>query len=258
MVVTEEEFMQDMEDADIDKVVLLALDMTKTWKCKISNERIAEFVGKYPDRIIGIASVAPIDENNRFNKKCLKEFENAVTKYGFRGLKLAPSYNQYSPDRKEIYPLYQKAVDVGAPFLYFHCGIGIQRSTFRDSDPILLQDILDDFPELKVIVAHLGFPWREVTLAMMRKYPNLLTDISALCRRTTILTWSLVMAKEYSVLDRVLFGTDYPGVCRPPKEFVHLCKEGINKIAEKAGWPTFSTEEINGILGENARRIGLC
>jgi predicted TIM-barrel fold metal-dependent hydrolase len=64
------------------------------------------------------------------------------------------------------------------------------------------------------------------------------------------LAWHLVLAKEYDLMDRVMWGTDYP--CCNPKSFVNWMQKDLNEIAKKCGWPTFSEQEINQMLGGNA------
>ena len=120
--------------------------------------------------------------------------------------------------------------------------------------PIHLDDPVQDFPELKFIVAHWGYPWTEELLVLMRKLPNLYADISAsVLYRPSILAWNIAMAKEYKVLDRILFGTDYP--VTKQKEYVDWLRNSYNQIAEKNVYPTLSQQEIDGILGGNAAQL---
>ena len=90
-------------------------------------------------------------------------------------------------------------------------------------------------------------------MALMDKRVNVWTDVAHLCVRRFMLAWYLVMAKEYQVINRVMFGTD--STCRPPINYVNWFKFRLNEICERAGWPTFTKEEIDGILGENAVRF---
>jgi len=76
--------------------------------------------------------------------------------------------------------------------------------------PILLDDVAIEFPELRMIIAHLGHPWIADTLVLIRKHPHLYSDISALNYRPWQFYNALIMAKEYGVLDKILFGSDYP------------------------------------------------
>jgi len=120
--------------------------------------------------------------------------------------------------------------------------------------PIHLDDPVQDFPELKFIVAHLGYPWTEELLVLMRKLPNLYADISAsVLYRPSILAWNLAMAKEYKVIDRILFGTDYP--VTKQKQYIDWVRNKYNQIAEKNAYPTLHHQEIEKILGGNAMRL---
>ena len=120
---------------------------------------------------------------------------------------------------------------------------------FSDAD-----DVAQDFPDLKICIGHMAYPWAEETLGLMRKCPNVYTDISAACIRPTVLTWNLVMAKEYNMMDRTMYGSDYP-CCAPRKDFIEWIKTDLNKQSEKSGWPTFTKGEIENILGNTAKEF---
>jgi predicted TIM-barrel fold metal-dependent hydrolase len=77
--------------------------------------------------------------------------------------------------------------------------------------PWLLDDIIIDFPDLRINVEYMGYPWTKELIAVMAHAPNVYDDISAMFRRPTILAWKLVLAKEYGVINRVIYGTDYVG-----------------------------------------------
>ena len=78
------------------------------------------------------------------------------------------------------------------------------------ANPVLLQPLALQFPRLRMVIAHLGHPWIAETLVLIRKHRHLYSDISALYYRPWQFYNALVLAMEYGVLDRLLFGTDYP------------------------------------------------
>lgn len=247
-----EVFIKEMDEAGVDKAVVLAMDVSHVSGTRIPDDYVYEFVSKHPDRLIGFSGGCPVDAQGRFDKKALKEFEKAITEYGFKGLKLLPPEQHFYPHDKAVYPFYEKAEELDCAIM-FHQGAAPHTYTLlKYARPAFLQDVANDFPNLRICVAHMGYPWTEELLALMRAHTNVYADISGMCARPYIMTWDLVMAKEYGVLNRVMWGTDYP-TCRPPKKFVQWVREGLNAVAEKAGWPTFSQEEINGLLGNNAR-----
>ena len=78
------------------------------------------------------------------------------------------------------------------------------------ANPVLLQPLALRFPRLRMVIAHMGHPWIAETLVLIRKHRHLYSDISALYYRPWQFYNALIMAMEYGVLDRLLFGTDYP------------------------------------------------
>jgi len=253
--ITWDKYMADRENAGVEKSVIMALDQTRICKMCLPDDYVYEFVRRNPEKLIGFSGIEPIDSTGKFKNGCLKQVEKAVNEYGFKGVgELGPVYSHYYPNDKTIYPVYQKALELEVP-VCIHLGSSpIKFVEARYMDPIYVDDVARDFPDLKIDIAHMGYPRTQETLAMMRVRPNIYSDISALCPRTTILTWNLVMAKEYGVIDRIMFGTDIPS-CMPTRNYVEWIRTMLNKQAERSGWPTFSQKEIDGILGENAARF---
>jgi predicted TIM-barrel fold metal-dependent hydrolase len=246
-----DEYMRDMDEANIDVSVVCGIDVTRIDRTKLPIDYIYDFIRRKPNRLIGFAGVQAIDSKGRFSAESLKNFEKAIKEYGFKGLKLHPSYSHYYPNDKACYPFYQKALELEVPVLIH---MGTTPAPFAKLDmgrPIYLDDVAMDFPDLKICAAHLAYPWTQELYGLMRKCQNIYTDISAQCIRPTILAWNLVMAKEYNLMDRVMFGTDYP-CCKPRKNFIEWCKTGVNRIAKNVGWPTLSQEDIENLLGKNA------
>jgi predicted TIM-barrel fold metal-dependent hydrolase len=241
-----------MDDAGVEISVVMGFVQYPT-SSLVPDKFVYDFVKINPNRLIGFSGVQPIDNRNEFNEKGLQEFEKAVTKYGFRGLKLWPVYNFYFPNDRRIYPFYQKALELNVPVMLHQAASGSAVTRIKYGHPMYLEDVVMDFPELKVCIAHMGFPWTEEALVLLRKSPNMYMDLSAI-PRPTILTWNLVKAKEYGVIHKLMFGSDYP-FYGPRKNLIEFFKRRVNEIAERAGWPTLSKEEIDGILGENAMKF---
>ena len=97
-----------------------------------------------------------------------------------------------------------------------------------------------------MIIAHLGHPWVAETLVLIRKHPHVYSDISALHYRPWQFYNSLILAKEYGVLDKILFGSDYP-FTTPEAQIEGL--RNINHFAEGTNLPVRLTEEqIEGLI----------
>lgn len=189
-----------------DKAVLLALDGRVTGYYT-SNASVAWMVARHPDLLVGFASVNPLARG------AADELERAIVDLGLRGLKLGPMYQLYAPDDATVFPVYERAQKLGIPVLT-HQGTSFLGRTadLEQSNPVRLDRVARAFPNLKLVIAHLGYPWGGEVVALLRKHPNIYADCSALTWRPWFLFNTLLNAYEYGVLDKILLGSDYPGV----------------------------------------------
>lgn len=170
----------------------------------VPNEYVAEYCRTAPDRLFGFASVDPNDPD------CVAEFERAIHGLGMKGLKLAPIYQNFYPDDWQHYPLYAKAEQLGVPILWHQGTSFVPEGYLEASRPAMLDPVARAFPKLKMIVAHMGHPWVNECISLVRKHPYLYMDVSALGSRPWQFYNALVSAAEYGVQDKLLFGSDYP------------------------------------------------
>jgi predicted TIM-barrel fold metal-dependent hydrolase len=94
-----DQYLMELDDARIDKAVILGFDVTRVSKTKVPDEYVFDFVERHPDQLIGFAGVQPLNYRGRFNGSGLKDLEKAVEEYGFKGMKLYPTYAHYAPTR---------------------------------------------------------------------------------------------------------------------------------------------------------------
>ena len=256
-----------LRDAGIGKAVVMGQDMSRIWNSSCGEDYVLQCIKEYPDLFVGLASLEPVDKWGRYNRQALKYFEKAVREYGLKGVLLSPPYGQYTSDDPQVYPFYEMAVECDVVVQYHHCANpgGIFLAPYKYVTPQSLNNVLLDFPEMKVVVEHLNTPWTEELFFMMMN-PNVqvYTDLAMTYHRPMMLTWNLVKAKECGVLDRIMYASDYwvagsgvfsdhPG--NDMKAWIELIRNGINRIAKKSGWPLFTQDEIDGILYKNAVRL---
>jgi len=221
-----------------------------------------------PSRIVPFAAAEPLDAQDRLNAAQLEELEDLVINRGIKGLLLTPGYGYYYANDKRIYPFYQKAIELDIP-VYFHhshqfgpprnCPLKYCQVTFLD-------DLTIDFPELRFDVEHMGYPWTEELLCIMARSPNVYTDFAMFIEpyfgrgRRQLLARNLAMAREYGVLDRVFYGSDYVGenvdeyAALLQREIAYI-KTGLNHDLEAQGFALLTPQEIQGFLSENVLRL---
>jgi len=207
---TFEQMLDEYTRCGVEKLVLFAWDAeTTSHMPRVTNEFVAKAADRFPERIVGFASVDP------HKKSAVKDFEYAIRELGLAGLKLHPQVQAFEPNDPAYYPLYSKGVELGVPVTFHtgstYWGAGLEGGggiKLRFSDPMLLDDVAADFPELKLIMAHPGWPWQDEQLAIATHKSNVYIDLSG---------WSpkyfqplLITYMTKMIPQKFLFGTDYP------------------------------------------------
>ena len=176
----------------------------------LSNERIAEAAARHSDVLIPFASIDPAK-----GRAGARELRRLAGQHGVRGVKFHPSIQGFAPNDGSAYPLLEVAQELGLPAL-FHTGQTGIGAGMRGggsvrlslSNPMLLDDVAIEFPDLTIIMAHPSFPWQDEALAVATHKPNVCIDLSG---------WSpkyfpplLVRYANSRLQDKVMFGSDYP------------------------------------------------
>lgn len=205
----------------------------------VPNERIARYVARHPEKLIGFTCIDPHEPDY------LEELERTLSLPEFRGLKLAPIYQNYHPMDPRMQPVYSYCERHGVPIL-FHQGTTFpRRAPLKYSLPIQLEDVALAYPELRIVIAHLGHPWVEDTIVLIRKQPHVYADLSALYYRPWQYYNAMILAQEYGVMHKLLLGSDYP-FTTPADSIAAL--RNINHIIAGSGLPRVQAEAIEGIL----------
>jgi predicted TIM-barrel fold metal-dependent hydrolase len=183
--------------------VVLALDAPHVGLV-VPNEYVASYVEQDPRRFIGFASVDPARPDAR------ERLIDAVDNLRLRGVKLSPTYQGFHPSDPRVDPLYREAAERGLPTMWHQGATFISTAKLANALPRDLDPIAIRYPELRIVVAHMGAPWIQETVALVRKHKNVFADISTLGARPTLLRQALVAAGEARVAHKLLFGTDFP------------------------------------------------
>jgi hypothetical protein len=237
------DMIQEYDEAGVQKVVIVGWDAETTTGLKVPNDYIADVVNKHPDRFIGFASVDP-----HKGRIAVKELERSVEDLKLRGLKLHPIVQEFFPNDRRFYPLYEKCVELKIPVM-FHSGIelagaglpggaGIKQKYAR---PIWFDDVAADFPELRIDIAHPGWPWEDEQIAIVMHKGNVYMDLAGVPPRYYSPTLRTYL-KAQLFNSKVMFGTDYPYL--HPAEVIKEFKE-LN----------LKPEVQERILNENAKRF---
>ena len=218
-----ETFFLQMDVAGIERAVLLPIACARARKDPVSsNEQVAELCRLSP-RFIGFASVDP------GKKGAAKELESAVRKLGLKGVKLDPALQDFRPDARKVFPVYEAAAALKIPVL-MHTGMSWAPGTPLElGRPLLLEPAIREFPKLNLVLAHFGWPWVWEAAALALKYPNVYLDTSCLYYDSPQEFFQFVFTRqipatviERSLRNQVVFGSNYPRV--EIKNMVHALK----------------------------------
>jgi uncharacterized protein len=209
---------------------------------RYSNEEVAEICAENDDILIPFASIDPWK-----GKMAAREARRLIRDFGVRGFKFHPTFQGFWPNDPMAYPFYRVLEEEGVVAL-FHTGQTGVGSGMRGglgmrlkySNPMAIDDIAVDFPDLKIIMAHPAFPWQEEALSVAQHKPNVYIDLSG---------WSpkyfpeiLVRYANSLLKKKMLFGSDWPAIT--PDRW----------LADFESAP-FRDEVRPLILKENARRL---
>jgi len=196
--------------------VVFTVDAEKGASRRITNEEVAELAHKHGDVAIPFASINP-----HRGKEGINQARRLIKDFGVKGFKFHPSVQEFFPNDRLAYPLYEAIAEAKLPAL-FHTGqTGVGAGTpggggvrLKYSNPLYLDDVAADFPDMPIILAHPSFPWQEEALSVATHKPQVYIDLSG---------WSpkyfppiLVQYANTLLKDRILFGSDYP-VITPEK-----------------------------------------
>lgn len=223
--------------ANVDRVIVFGLRAFHSGLYS-PNEYIAEYVGQHPEKVIGFASIDPTVDR-------LSDLEYAIDKLGLSGLKLGPIYQNVHPTDTRVMAIYEFCEARKVPILIHQGTTFPRKAPLKYSFPVLLEDVALQFPELRMVIAHLGHPWIAETLVLIRKQPHFYSDISALHYRPWQFYNALILAKEYGVLDKVLFGSDFPFTT--PDATIEALR-GFNNIVQGTNLPRLTDHEIEALI----------
>jgi len=204
-----DQLLEEMDAAGVERSVILGQDTHATRNPNfehytIKNDEIESIAAKSRDRLVPFAGVDP-----NAPAEAVRELKRAFGRLGFRGLKIHSSANSVYPnDARRMYPLCEVCQEHRLPIL-FHTGTtGLGDCEIKYSKPEYLDEVCEQFPDLKVVMAHFGWPWSDVALALALRHPNVYLDVSGW--RPRYIPQNVLGYLNGPLRERFLFGTDYP------------------------------------------------
>ncbi|MCT9096856.1 amidohydrolase family protein [Haloarchaeobius sp. HME9146] len=218
-----EEMIEAYHEVGIGKAVLLGWDAeTNTGNPPVPNEYVAEVRDEYDDFFVGFGSVDPLKDD------CVEEARRCVEDLDLVGFKFQQIAQGFDPSDPEHDELWDTIEDLGVPVV-FHggnstlgaCAPGGRGLKIKYGDPMLIDDVAAEHPDLQILIAHPAFPWEKEQLAICQQKGNVYMDLSGWMPAyidDQVLHYAKTLLK-----DKVMFGTDYPML--DPQKWLHQFAE---------------------------------
>ena len=170
----------------------------------VDDRYVAQYAAAHRDRLIGFLSLDPTQDGWQ------REMRVGHQELGLAGIKLMPMYAGFRPDDERLDPLWSYAQQHALPVLLHTGTTFIAQAPLECTLPRHLDPVATRFPDVRIVMAHLGHPYEYECVAVIRKHPHVYADVSALHYRPFQLYHSLMLVQEYGVWNKLLFGSDYP------------------------------------------------
>jgi predicted TIM-barrel fold metal-dependent hydrolase len=190
--------------------VVFSVDERLTGRPQVSNDEVAAFAAENSDIVMAFASVDPMR-----GADAVKEARRLIATGGIRGFKLHPPLQQFHANDKAAYPFYEVVAAAKLPVIFHtgHSGIGTGMPggggvRLKYGNPMDIDDVAVDFPDMPIIMAHPSFPWQDEAISVCLHKPQVYIDLSG---------WSpkyfspiLIQYANTLLKKKMLFGSDYP------------------------------------------------
>jgi predicted TIM-barrel fold metal-dependent hydrolase len=190
--------------------VVFTVDEKLTGRPQVSNDAVAEFAAEHADIAIAFASIDPAR-----GAEGVREARRLLASGGIHGLKLHPPIQQFFPNDRLAYPLYEVFAEARLPVLFHtgHSGIGTGLPggggiRLKYGNPMPIDDVAVDFPDMPIILAHPSFPWQDEAISVCLHKPQVYIDLSGWSPK--YFSPTLVQYANTLLKHKVLFGSDYP------------------------------------------------
>ncbi len=202
-------YLAEYDKAGVSHICVKARDLETTYGWRIRNEDVAAFCREQGPRFVGFAGVDP-------NKgiTAVRELDHAVRELGLRGLNLQCFEHHLAINDRRMYPLYAKCIELDIP-VNLHCSINFANSTLmRHGHPALLDEVMVDFPDLRICASPPGFPWVHELIGVAWRHPNVSIGLVAVRPKYLAVAGSgyepLLQYGRTVLKDRIIFGSAYP------------------------------------------------
>ena len=212
----------------------------------VDDDYVADYVAQDPDRLIGFLSVDPTQEDWG------DEMERGHQELGMKGIKLLSMYAGFYPHDERLDLLWHYATEHDLPVLLHTGTTFVAQAPIDCTMPRHLDVVATRYPDVRIVMAHIGHPFEGEAVVVARKHRNVYTDLSALHYRPFQFYHSLMLVQEYGVWHKLLFGSDYPFTT------IDASIEGLfglNKMLDGTALPRLDERQLDALIHRDSLDI---
>lgn len=227
----------------VDKTFVLGFK-SRYLSAEIPSELVSRYVRQHPEKLLGVAGIDPTDLS-----EALDELHRAHETLGMKAITVSPAAQDFHPSDSRAMQVYTEAAQLRKP-VFFHQGVHFSAASKMEfARPALLDEVARELPQLKIVVAHMGYPWIDECIVLLGKHPNVYADISSLVHRPWQAYNALLSAHQYGVIDKLLFGSDFPYT--PAARAIESLYR-LNQLVTGTNLPTVPRQYLAAIVERDA------
>lgn len=205
---------------------------------EVSNDVVATYVRRHSTKLIGFAGIDPTDDD------CIDQLDRAREDLGLKGVTVSPALQNYHPSDTRAMRFYEACARRGMPVL-FEQNRKSAAAKLEFAKPVLLDEVAREYPELRIIIAQIGYPWVHEAIVLLGKHPQVYADVSGLLEHQWLCYNALLSAYEYGVMNKLLFGSDFP--CLSPAAAIESLYT-VNQLSIGSNLVAIPREQLRGIV----------
>ena len=197
-------------------------------EAEIPNQYVADYVRRNASKMVGFAGIDPTDPD------WPAELDHAQRELKLKGVTVSPSMQDFHPCDTRAMELYEQCAQRGMPIL-FQQNHRNPAGKMEYARPVLLDNVAREFPKLRIVIAHMGYPGIDETVVMLGKHEHLYAEVSGLLDFPWTSYNALLTAYQFGVIEKLLFGSDFPfkapAACIEALYSINLVSQGNNLTA---------------------------
>lgn len=229
----------------VDRAIILGFE-SKLLGGAIPHEQVAGYIQRSPEKLMGFAGIDP-----KADTEPVRSLEQALG-LGLVGVTVNPAAAGFHPTDTRAMALFEACQHHAVPVLIESGTILAREARMEFARPVLLDEVVREFPDLKLIIGAFGDPWTEEGVALIAKHTNVFADLAGLTARPWQLFNALLLSHQLGAIDQVLFGSNFPFVT--PEEAIKTIYS-VNTLTQGTHLPSVPREQLRSIVERDTVQV---